>query len=134
MIGKKFQSSRKQDQKMNEEAIKKRLRTAKIAAMSFLRKKGYEVIYCDDHRFDLVALKKRTVKFIKICTDKIMTEDKEKVQSFAPDFKSREIKRQIWLRKFNKKSFEIRNFYPKSNLSIGNTSTSMPRKVAKPLF
>jgi hypothetical protein len=119
---------------MNEEAIKKRLRTAKIAAMSFLRKKGYEVIYCDDHRFDLVALKKRTVKFIKICTDKIMTEDKEKVQSFAPDFKSREIKRQIWLRKFNKKSFEIRNFYPKSNLSIGNTSTSMPRKVAKPLF
>jgi CRISPR/Cas system-associated endonuclease Cas1 len=111
---------------MNEEAVKKRLRTAKGAALSLLRKKGCEVIYCDDHRFDLVALKKRTVKFIKICTDKIMTEDKEKVRSFAPDFKSREIKRQIWLRRRGKRKFEIQDYFLSQKNEKNSTNSSNP--------
>jgi hypothetical protein len=111
MIAKrKYQSGQRQGQKMAEEAIKKRLRTAKFAAMSFLRKKGWEVVYCSDHRVDLVAIKKRTFKFIKICIDKIDVEDREKVRSFAPDFESREIKRQVWLKIRGKRKFKIQNY------------------------
>jgi hypothetical protein len=123
---------------MAEEATKKRLRTAKEAALSLLRKKGYEVIYCDDHRFDLVALKKRTIKLIKICIDEITIEDKEKVRSFASDFKSREIKRQTWLKNHGKRKFEIQDYFLNQSNKIIHVNREglhlLPNKSSKTAF
>ena len=90
---------------MGETAIKKRLRTAKIAAVSFLRKRGYEVIYCNDHRFDLMAAKLRIVRLIKISVDEVKSDDRNKVESFGTH--SKIIRKEIWCREHGKRNFDV---------------------------
>lgn len=90
---------------MGEERIKKRLRKARDSALAELMSEGYDVIKSDRGIFDLVAVKKRKVRFIRLADGKVSDDERRIVRSFATSSKT--ISREIWTRRFRKKRFEI---------------------------
>lgn len=90
---------------MSEEPIKRRLKRARESALSVLFIQGYDAILSDGTIFDIVAVKRRKVRFIRLVTDSIKEREKRIVRSYAT--LSKTISREIWLRKFRKKGFKI---------------------------
>ncbi len=90
---------------MPEEPVKRRLKKARNSALSELINEGCDVILSDGGIFHLVAVKRRRVLFIRLATDKAKEWERKIVRSFATSSKT--ISREIWLRKFRKKRFEI---------------------------
>ena len=105
MIGKKYQGRRKQGQRMSDSSIKKRIQRALETAILGVKRKGHDFALSDHNPFDLIAVKKRKIRFIRIALDKIEVQDLASVQSFAAD--SKIISREIWLRKRGQRRFEI---------------------------
>lgn len=94
---------------MAEEAIKKRIQRALQAAVFKVKKMGHDFVLADHNPFDLIAVKKRKIRFIRIALDKIEDQDLASVQSFAAT--SMAISREIWLRKYGQKIFEIKKIF-----------------------
>jgi len=90
---------------MGEDSVKRCFRKAKESALRELIAKGHDVTLSDRGIFDLVAVKKRKVRFIRLADGKISEDERRIVRSFATSSKA--ITREIWTRKFRKKNFDI---------------------------
>jgi len=77
------------------EAIKKRSARAKSAAMTVLRKSGWDVIPSDNSTFCIIATRPTEIRFIRIVIDKVSPNDHTVVKGVRVPADSR-ISREIW--------------------------------------
>jgi hypothetical protein len=89
---------------MTTAAIKKRSERAKQKAERDLEAMGYDVVQSDNRRVCLIGFRRQEVRLVKICLDRITSNDTAVVRSIsAPENCSRE----IWLRKERSCEFEV---------------------------
>lgn len=90
---------------MAEEAIIKRINTAKGAAIQFLKDTKHKIIPSDNSEFCFLAIRKKEIRMIRIVIDEI-TEDDIKIIS---DFESPGVcTKEIWCRRKGDRKFEIK--------------------------
>jgi len=117
---------------VSEERIKRCLRKARDSALAELLGHGHDVIKSDRGIFDLVAVKKRKVRFIRLADGRISEDERRIVRSFATSSKT--ISREIWTRRFRKKKIRDNknriNLLDNPLLSRGYSPFVYPRKDA----
>ena len=88
-------------------AAEQRLIKAKNRAISMLTQIGYKAFHLPAIPFNVIAVRKREIRWILVLTDEITKDDEEAVKEFeVTDCCSRE----IWLKEFNKPGFRIRKY------------------------
>lgn len=94
---------------MSEEAIKKRLGRAKKAAIELLGHAGYCIVPSDNKAICIVATRSRELRMIRICIDRISSEDEKLVRAINAPIGS--CSKEIWFRKSDSPNFEIREIH-----------------------
>ena len=89
---------------MAEEAVVKRLNTAKEAAIQNLKDTKHRIIPSDNSEFCILGVRKKEIRMIRIVIDEITTNDIKIVKDFDPPGICT---KEIWCRKKGEKKFEI---------------------------
>ncbi len=80
---------------MSEDAVKKRAARAKSAAVTVLRKSGWDIIQSDNTTFCIIATRPTEVRFIRVVIDKVVPNDQAVVTKIRVPADNR-ISREIW--------------------------------------